>query len=170
MSQIYKIKKNYQVLLLLLFLSSIFFNVSHLMVDGNPIKFVVLIFMAGFIGWMLLGAWAKRVEISEDAVIVKGLLGTKSVQLSDLKDASVINMKGRSLCILSDSERYVFISSLFDGFVDIIQHVVQVAPDDIMDNLKKIDTDNIEKKSKLMNSFLIFAILFLIGISVYNMM
>jgi 3-methyladenine DNA glycosylase Tag len=94
---------------------------------------------------------------------------TKKVILNNLQDTSVIKMKGRILCIVSDTENYAFISSLFENFKEIIDNIIEVSPPESTENLRKIDFEEVSKKSNFMKIFLIAAILFLTGFGIYNL-
>lgn len=158
----------YKVLLFFLSLSSIFFGLSHLMIKGNNIKFIVLSFMAIFIIFILIGMLVKKIYIQDGIIYSKTLAGTKKIDLSTLCGVSVIDMKGRVLCILSDEDHYLFISSMFDGFMDIINNIKDLSPIESTEQLNALNDNDMNKKAKLITGFLIFANLFLIGLSIYN--
>ncbi len=166
----YKIEKIYKILVIALLLSSIFYGFSHFTIQGSGIKFFVLIFLSLFVLFSALGLILKTVKIEGNILTYKGLIGCKKVDLSDLQDTSVIKMKGRILCIISDTKNYAFITSMFENFQDIIKQIIEIAPGDSTEKLKSIDFNEVKRKSNFMKFFLIAATLFLIIFGIYNLL
>ncbi len=166
----YTIEKIYKVLVFMLLLSSIFFGISHYFVSSNGIKLILLAFLPIFIFIILINIVSKKIYVEGTNLYYSGVFGKKAIDINDLQDTSVIKMKGRILCILSDTKNYIFLTSMFENFEEIIKMIIQNAPDNSIKNLKNIDFQEVSKKSKFMKIFLISANLFLIVFGIYNLM
>jgi archaellum biogenesis protein FlaJ (TadC family) len=166
--KIYKIQPKYKILLFCLSLSSLFFGLSHLFVKGNNIKFIALSFLSFFIIFTFINMVAKKIYIENDILHSKGLFSKKSINLKELCEASVINLKGRIMCVLSDQQNVTFLSSTIEGFMDILSHIIKIAPADMTEKLREIKEEEINSKNRAFIIFLVLANLFLIGLAIYN--
>ncbi|NPA44911.1 MAG: hypothetical protein GXO49_05195 [Chlorobi bacterium] len=111
---------------------------------------------------------SKKICFDNNFLISSSILGKKKIDLINLYEASVINLKGRIICVLSDKENFVFISSTIENFMEIIHKIIDIAPDDITNKLKEIDEKEINRKNTSFTLFLIIANIFLIGVAIYN--
>lgn len=167
--KIYKIDKSYLLLLVFLLFSSIVFLISHTQVKSYDIKFVLIGFLILFILFNLVNLLNKRVIIDSENIEIRSLFGSKKLRFFDIEDIAPVKLKGRYLFILSDSEKYGFLSSMFENFDEIFNILKENAQnEEIKNRLSHFSRKDFLSKKRLFVSFLIVANIFLLAASIYN--
>lgn len=167
--KIYKIDKSYLFLLVFLLFSSIVFLISHTQVKSYNIKFVLIGFLILFILFNLVNLLNKRVIIDSENIEIRSLFGSKKLRFFDIEDITPVKLKGRYLFILSDSEKYGFLSSMFENFDEILNILKENAQnEEIKNRLSHFSRKDFLSKKRLFVTFLIVANIFLLAASIYN--
>jgi len=167
--KIYKIDKCYLLLLFFLLFSSIVFLISHTQVKSYDIKFVLIGFLILFILFNLVNLLNKRVIIDSENIEIRSLFGSKKLRFFDIEDIAPVKLKGRYLFILSDSEKYGFLSSMFENFDEILNILKENAQnEEIKNRLSHFSRKDFLSKKRLFVSFLIVSNIFLLAASIYN--
>ncbi|KAA0259421.1 hypothetical protein FHQ18_00650 [Deferribacter autotrophicus] len=165
---IFRYDKKLLFLLIILLVSSVYFSISHYVLGGSHVKIIVLIVLMIFVLFNLLSILKRKVEVKDEVIIVHALLGTKQIKYNEIKDAVFLYLKGRTVLILADDEKFVFLSSVVDGFEKIIDLLKEKVSEDIKEKLALFDYKRNNKSKKLLFAFLIIAIIFFFTFGTLN--
>jgi hypothetical protein len=106
--------------------------------------------------------------VEGDEVRLYTVFGKKKIRLTALEEIGVILLKMRAILILSDAERFVFVSSYFKNFEDFTDYVKSNVNAELQGNIAKLDNKLIRKKQVTFMVLLVVLNIFLIGSAVYN--
>ncbi|MGA1847166.1 hypothetical protein [Deferribacter abyssi] len=165
---IFKYDKKLLFLMIILLISAVYFSISHYLIEGNRIKVVILFVLITFILFNLLSILRRKIELKDNVIIVKSLLGMKQIKYDEIKDAVFLYLKGRTVLILADDEKFVFISSVVEDFEKIIDLLKDKVSNDINNKLSLFDYKRNNKSKKLLYFFLIVAVVFFFIFGTFN--
>ncbi|BAI80940.1 conserved hypothetical protein [Deferribacter desulfuricans SSM1] len=165
---IYRYDKRVFLLLITLLISAIYFAVSHFFIGGSPYKFIILGVLLVFILFNIISLVRKEIKLDDNKITVRALLGEKSLDFKDINDAVFLYLKGRTILILSDDQKFVFLSSLIDRFDNILDYIKDKVNEDTKKRLNEFDLKKYKKAKLFLNIFLVMAILFLLLFGTYN--
>lgn len=166
--KIYKIEKVYVSLLVILLAASFIFAFSHALIGGNNIKFIIIGFLILFIIFNIVNLLGKKVEIDENSITIKSLTGKRKLEFDKIEDITPLKLKGRYIFIISDNEKYGFLSSMFEKFDEILDILKKNAQNSNNEKISGITIKDINSRKKIFIAFLISATIFLIAASVLN--
>lgn len=134
----------------------------------NGAKWVIAAIVVGFALFNFISLYFRRLEVEGDEVRLYTVYGRKAVKLSSLEEIGVILLKMRAILILSDAEKFVFVSSYFRNFADFADYVKSAVNTELQGNIAKLDHRLIRKKQITFLILLGVLNIFLAGSSVYN--
>lgn len=165
---VYRVGTSAMILSFLLVLSSVFFSVSHAFTGMNGAKWLIAAIVMGFTLFNFISLYFRRLEVEGDEVRLYTVFGKKKIRLTALEEIGVILLKMRAILILSDAERFVFVSSYFRNFEDFTDYVKSNVNAELQGNIAKLDNKLIRKKQITFMVLLVVLNIFLIGSAVYN--
>ncbi|QAR33010.1 hypothetical protein EP073_06190 [Geovibrio thiophilus] len=165
---VYRVGTSAVVLSFLLIVSSVIFSVSHVFSGMNGAKWVIAAIVVGFTLFNFISLYFRRLEVEDDEVRLFTVYGRKSIKLSALEEIGVILLKMRAILILSDAEKFVFVSSYFRNFAEFTELVKSNVNAELQGNIAKLDNKLIRKKQITFMALLAVLNIFLVGSAVYN--
>lgn len=72
---------------------------------------------------MLISSLIKKITVTEDKIIIKNMLKTTVINTADISYGYALSAMGRFVLIINDGTHTAMISSLMDGFHDIVKLV-----------------------------------------------
>jgi len=166
--KIYKIDKIYIFLLLTLLMLSLFFGYSHTLIVGNNIKYFIIGFMILFIIFNIINLLAKKVEITDEFINIKSLTGNRKLKFDEIEDITPLKLKGRYIFIISDREKYGFLSSMFSDFQEIFHIIKEKVNSEIQEKLSTLTEKDFKSRKFIFVIFMLTANIFLLLASIYN--
>ncbi len=166
---IFKVKKNIVILSVILLLNIIIYGISLTVTNYGPAKYVVLTVLLILVSLNVVAFVMNVVILEDDAIFVKSLYGDKRVKISEINEISYVPLKGRILMMLSDKEKFVFVSSMIDGFGEVVEYLKRKITDEkLLEVLNEVKMDVINHKNRMVVLFLIVLNIVVIGSYVYN--
>lgn len=110
-------------LLLIVFAS----NVENRQTQLNVILLSVMVVISSF---MIISSLIKSVTVTDDKIIVRSLLKKTEIDIKNISYGYALSAMGRYVLIIYDGSHSVMISSLLDGFSDIVQLVSEKITED----------------------------------------
>ncbi|WP_265821645.1 hypothetical protein [Geovibrio ferrireducens] len=165
---VYRVGTTAVALSFLLIVSSVIFSVSHAFTGMNGVKWVIVAIVVGFTLFNFVSLYFRRLEVEGDEVRLYTVYGRKSIKLNALEEIGVILLKMRAIMILSDAERFVFVSSYFKNFAEFADYVKSKVDAPLQGNIAKLDNKLIRKKQITFIVLLGVLNIFLVGSAVYN--
>lgn len=167
--KIYKIDKIYIILLFLLLIVSVVFLISHMQIKSYNIKFALIGFLILFILFNIVNLLCKKVILDNNGIEIISLIGSRKLNFLDIQDITPLKLKGRYIFILSDNEKYGFLSSMFENFNEILNTLKNnVQGKEVKSKLNSFSEKDYLSKKRIFVSFLIVANIFLLSASIYN--
>ncbi|MCA1933024.1 MAG: hypothetical protein LDL13_05555 [Calditerrivibrio sp.] len=166
---VFKVKKTIVVLASLLFINALIYGLSMSSIEATSGKYAVIIVLSLLIFLNLLSLILNIIVIDGDTITVKSLYGKKNVSILNLQEISFIPLKGRILMMLSDSNGFVFVSSMIDGF-DKIAKVIRdnLKSKELIEKIDEIDMGVINSKNRMVIVFLLIFNFLIAGSYIYN--
>lgn len=166
---IFKVKKSIVFLSVILLLNIIIYGISLTVTNFGPAKYVVLTVLFILVSLNVVAFLMNVVILEEDAIFVKSLYGNRRVKIPEIIEISYVPLKGRILMMISDKEKFVFVSSMIDGFGDVVDYLKKKITDEkLIETLGEVRMDVINQKNKMVVLFLIVLNIVVIGSYVYN--
>lgn len=166
---IFKVKKSIVFLSVILLLNIIIYGISLTVTNFGPAKYVVLTVLFILVSLNVVAFLMNVVILEEDAIFVKSLYGSRRVKIPEIIEISYVPLKGRILMMISDKEKFVFVSSMIDGFGDVVDYLKKKITDEkLLETLGEVRMDVINQKNKMVVLFLIVLNIVVIGSYVYN--
>lgn len=166
---IFKVKKSIVFLSVILLLNIIIYGISLTVTNFGPAKYVVLTVLFILVSLNVVAFLMNVVILEEDAIFVKSLYGNRRVKIPEIIEISYVPLKGRILMMISDKEKFVFVSSMIDGFGDVVDYLKKKITDEkLLETLGEVRMDVINQKNKMVVLFLIVLNIVVIGSYVYN--
>lgn len=109
-----------------------------------------------------------RLETDGDLIKLRNIFGKKDISFSSLEDISVIVLKLRAVLVLSNEEKFVFIPSHFQNFIEFVDELQGNVGESVKANLMKIDKSSLAKKRIAFFALLTVLSVFLVGSGIYN--
>lgn len=167
--KVYKIDKIYIFLLVSLLIVSIFFGYTHTLTGGNNIKYLIIGFVVLFIIFNLINLITKKVEIEDEFINIKSLAGFRKLKFDEIEDITPLKLMGRYIFIISDSEKYGFLSSMFENFEEIYQIIKERLDSEIQKKLNNLSEKDFKSRKVVFVIFMVVANIFLLLASMYNL-
>ncbi|MGB9731227.1 hypothetical protein [Calditerrivibrio nitroreducens] len=165
----FRVKKSILVLSVLLLLNIIIYGISLTITNFGPAKYVVLTVLFILVLLNVVAFFMNEVILKEDLVYVKSLYGSRGIKIPEIAEISYIPLKGRILMMLSDKDKFVFVSSMMDGFGDIVEYLKKgIKDENLLNILNEVRLDVISHKNKMVVLFLIVLNIVVIGSYIYN--
>lgn len=166
---IFKVKKSIVFLSVILLLNIIIYGISLTVTNFGPAKYVVLTVLFILVSLNVVAFLMNVVILEEDAIFVKSLYGNRRVKIPEIIEISYVPLKGRILMMISDKEKFVFVSSMIDGFGDVVDYLKKKITDEkLLETLGEVRMDVINQKNKMVVLFLIVLNIVVIVSYVYN--
>ncbi|MGE4318163.1 MAG: hypothetical protein AB7E96_04570 [Deferribacterales bacterium] len=165
---VYKVQKKLINLMSILFLLSFFFTYSVYRSDFSAGAMAVCAVMIAFLGYNLAVLLSKRFEVDNGIIHQTTLYGKKEIDLKDLEEIGVVNLRWRIILILSDPHKFVFISSLYQDFEDFISFLKSEVPENCKGHLDKVTIQRIRRKNMFLIMMLALGSLFFLMSGFYN--
>lgn len=167
---VYKIQKKLVVLLGILFLMSIFFSYSVYVTDFSGGSMAVCAILIIFLGLNLAVFLSKSVSVENGVVHQTTLYGKKEINLKELEEIGVVNLRWRIILILSDPHKFVFISSLYENFEEFIEFLKIEAAAPSIAGLSKVSSKTIRNKNLFLGLMMLAGSLFFLLSGFYNLL
>lgn len=166
---VFKVKKTIILLAVLLFVNALIYGLSIPSSDTTSGKYAVIIALSILIFLNLLSLILNIITIDGDTITVRSLYGKKNVSLQNIQEISFIPLKGRILMMLSDSNGFVFVSSMIDGF-DKIAKIIRdnLKTEELIEKIDEIDMNVINSKNRMVIVFLVIFNTLIAGSYMYN--
>jgi hypothetical protein len=165
----FKVKKSILYLALFLLFNIIIYGVSLVGTNFGPAKYTVFTILFILVFLNVVSLYINVVTIDGETVFVKSLYGSKNIKISEIIEISYVPLKGRILMMLSDKDKFVFVSSMIDGFGDIVDYLKKNIKDDkLIEVLNEVRIDVINHKNRMVVLFLIVLNIVVIGSYCYN--
>jgi hypothetical protein len=165
---VYRVSGSVLTLSGLLILSAAVFSLSHAAAGLDGAKMVIIFVVMVFICFNFITLFFRRLEVDGDEVKLTTIYGRKSINISRLEEIGVIKLKMRVIIILSDPERFVFVSSYYGAFGEFLDYLKDRAGKELHESIEKIDRKYIRNKKTVLNGVLVVMNLFFLGSAVYN--
>ncbi len=125
----FKTNKTIVMLHIVIFLLLIVFasNVENRQTQLNVILLSVMVVISSF---MIISSLIKSVTVTDDKIIVRSLLKKTEIDIKNISYGYALSAMGRYVLIIYDGSHSVMISSLSDGFSDIVQLVSEKITED----------------------------------------
>lgn len=167
---VYKVDKKYLFLLILIMITAAIFSWSVAAAGLSTKKLIVMVPVFIIVGYNLLTFTFRKIEIEGDEIRLYTLFGKKSIKLEELDEVAIVKLKGRVIVILSDHEKFIFLSSFYENFNSMLTYIRSGVADELKNSIDKVDMKDVKKRIVLMKLFMIGLILFFIGATVYNLL
>lgn len=167
---VYKVDKRLVTLTVLLFISSLFFTLSVYIKGMGGGALVVCFVAVAFIVFNLLVLFSKKIEIEDGVISQTTIYGKKSVNVAEIEDIGVVKLRWRIILILSDPQKFVFISSLYENFEEFVEYLRGLVCNDVTCLLDPVTPKSIAKKRRFLNTMIIAVSVFFVGSGVYNIL
>ncbi len=129
------------IILLLLTIFSI--NIEN---RQNQLNIVLLSTMLVISCFMLISSLLKKITLTDDKIIVRNIFKTTSVDIKNINYGYVISAMGRYVLIVHDGSHSIMISSLMDGFADLVNIVLSKIEDSEKKAFNIITPTSIKRK------------------------
>lgn len=167
---VYKVDRRLIALTVLLFIASLFFTfsvyASGMGKGGLAVCFVVVVFIL----FNLIVLISKKIELEGEEISQTTIYGKKSVNLADIEDIGVVKLRWRIILILSDPQKFVFISSLYEDFEGFVEYLREKVCDNVECFLDPVTPKSIRKKRRFLTLLVVAATAFFIGSGFYNIL
>ena len=166
---VYKVQKKLVWLMSLLLLLSFFFTYSVYVSDFSAGAMVVCAVMILFLAYNLAVLLSKRFIVKEGVIHQDTLLGKKEIDMKEIEEIGVVNLRWRLILILSDPYKFVFISSLYANFEEFIDFMRSQVSDSCKGQLDKISHKRVRRKNDFLVLMMALGILFFLFSGFYNL-
>ncbi|TCK60542.1 hypothetical protein [Seleniivibrio woodruffii] len=167
---VYKISRKLVYGMIFLFVSSLFFSYSFLVKDTSGGASAICAVVTVFLLYNLVSMLVSRFSVEDGELRLKNLMGDKSIRLSDLEEIGIVNLRWRVILILSDPNKFVFISSLYGNFEDFLNMLKDSVPESVKPSLDKITPKTVRNKKMFLVALMAAGSLFFIGSGLYNLL
>lgn len=125
----FKTNKTFIALHIIIFVLLIIFavNTENRQTQLNVILLSVMVVISFF---MLISSLIKSVTITDEKIIVRSLLKKTELEIKDISYGYALSAMGRFVLIIHDGTHSVMISSLSDGFTELINLVSEKITED----------------------------------------
>jgi hypothetical protein len=129
---------------------------------GERIK---ILFLLTAIVFIVASVYSLTLEVETDGIELKKktIFGKKRIELKDVTDLSVTNLKGRCAFFFITADSFVILSSALAGFETLRHKVTPALPESCRKVLEGISAQSIEKKAKFFKTCLVLLAVLLIG-------
>lgn len=165
---VYKINSKLVWLMAFLCLTSVFFCFSVLRYEYSGGAAVVCLAAEIFLLYNLVGLLTKKISVGDGTIRQHTLYGTKEISVGEIEEVGVVNLKWRLILILSDAEKFVFITSLYSDFNNFVDGLRQQVCEEAFKSLEKVTQKKINQKNMVLMLMMAAGALFFIGAGVYN--
>jgi hypothetical protein len=105
----------------------------------------------------------RRVQISENAVTFRGILGIKKMPVEEITFMDGVNMGSKQFISLTSSKKNHLIPNSFDNFKDIITDLEGIIPNEkIGQGIVEIKNNIITRKSDITSAWTVVVVLIII--------
>lgn len=125
----FKTNKTFITLHVIIFVLLIVFalNTENRQTQLNVILLSVMVIISFF---MLISSFVKSLTITDDKIIVRNLLKKTELNIKDISYGYALSAMGRYVLIIHDGSHSVMISSLSDGFIELLKLVSEKITED----------------------------------------
>lgn len=125
----FKTNKTFITLHVIIFVLLIVFalNTENRQTQLNVILLSVMVIISFF---MLISSLVKSLTITDDKIIVRSLLKKTELNIKDISYGYALSAMGRYVLIIHDGTHSVMISSLSDGFIELLKLVSEKITED----------------------------------------
>ncbi len=125
----FKTNKTFITLHVIIFVLLIVFalNTENRQTQLNVILLSVMVIISFF---MLISSLVKSLTITDDKIIVRNLLKKTELNIKDISYGYALSAMGRYVLIIHDGSHSVMISSLSDGFIELLKLVSEKITED----------------------------------------
>ena len=125
----FKTNKTFITLHVIIFVLLIVFalNTENRQTQLNVILLSVMVIISFF---MLISSLVKSLTITDDKIIVRNLLKKIELNIKDISYGYALSAMGRYVLIIHDGSHSVMISSLSDGFIELLKLVSEKITED----------------------------------------
>lgn len=167
---VFKVDRRLVALTALLLISSLFFTFSVYYAEMGRGGLIVCFIVSAFILFNLLVLLSKKIEVRGEEICQTTLYGSKTVNLSEIEDIGVVKLRWRVILILSDPQKFVFISSFYENFEGFVQYMKDNLTGYLQTLLDPVTEKVIRKKRRFLKSVVVALTLFFVGSGVYNIL
>ena len=165
---VFKVGKPILGLSFLLIPASVFFAYSFTLLPMAGVKWFVAGVVLLFSVLNFISLYVQRLVVDGDELRLKTLFGSKQIKLSQLQEIGTVVLKMRIVLVLSDDEKFMFLSSHLDKFEDVLDYMKAHVGKELHKNIDKLDAGMIKKKKYAFMGLLVVVALFLAGSGIYN--
>jgi hypothetical protein len=165
MDTVYKIKKNLQIPMTIATLVSFPVFVDVIMA-GFEISMLIMALLLMLLFYLLtINNLLRKVRITESAVFIGGILGTRKIPVDDISRVEGITMGSRQFITLTTKKRNYLIPNSFARFHEIISDLERVAKAEALGpGLASLKENIIVRKSDITGAWITVILLFIIVI------
>lgn len=154
----------------LLLIMSFFFTYSVYVSDFSGGAMAVCAVLIVFLGLNLAVLLSKTVTVENGVIHQKTLYGKKELNIKEIEEIGVVNLRWRIILILSDPHKFVFISSLYNGFEEFMEFLKVEAAEPAKVSLAKVTHKNVRNKNLFLSLMLAVGSLFFLLSGLYNLL
>lgn len=154
----------------ILLLMSFFFTYSVYVTDFSGGSMAVCAVLIVFLGLNLAVLLTKSVKVENGVIHQSTLYGKKEINICDIEEIGVVNLRWRLILILSDPHKFVFISSLYDNFEEFIEFLKIEAAAPSIAGLKKVTSKTVKNKNFFLSLMMGLGSLFFLLAGFYNLL
>ncbi len=107
---------------------------------------VLLSFMVVISFIMVITSLVRKVTITEDKIILNNVLKNTSIDINKISYGYAISAMGRYVLIVNDGSHSIMVSSLMDGFYDLVSLVADKISEDERKSFDIITESSLRKK------------------------
>lgn len=163
MDRVYKIKKNLQAPMILATLMSIPIFADVIM-SGFKLSILLMALILMILFYLLtINNLLRKIRITDSAVIIRGILGSRKVPVEDIVRLEGISMGSRQFITLATNKRNFLIPNSFADFREIISDLERVVnPEALGSGLSALKEHVIVRKSDITGAWITVILLFII--------
>ena len=163
MDTIYKIKKNLKIPMILATIISIPVFVDVIMAGFELSMLLMALLLMSLFYLLTINNILRRVHITESAITIRGILGSKKIPIEEISRIEGITMGSRQFITLSTKKRNFLIPNSFAHFPEIITDLERVAKEGTIGaGLASLKENIIVRKSDITGAWITVILLFII--------
>lgn len=141
----FKTNKTYIILHIVIFVLLLVFalNIENRQTQLNVMLLSAMLVISFF---MLLSSMLKSITISDDKIIVRSMLKKTEIDINNIIYGYVLSAMGRYVLIIHDGNHSAMVSSLSDGFLELVNIVSKKLNDDERKSFDIISPSSLKRK------------------------
>lgn len=141
----FKINKTILWLNIIIFILLLIFTFNEIN-RASKTHTILLFIMLCISLYMVISSIVRKVVITDDEIIVKQLFKSSSININNINYGYTISAIGRYGLLLSDGHNVVMITSLIDGFFEILESLLNKIPNESKEKFHVINNSTLKRK------------------------